>query len=133
MKINLRTKITAAFLAVSVALFIIIGVLANYFLTQQFKNYTITKQTQKNNDIIALVSQRYSDWGSKWDLNGLETIGVNALGEGLILRIRNSGNNVLWDARVHNNGMCTAILSNMASNMQSVNPDFKGGYTETTG
>jgi signal transduction histidine kinase len=129
---GLRVKLSLAFLLVTVSLITIVSILANVFLSGQFKKYVIVKQGQKDRDIVSLLSGRYNDWGGSWDAAGLESIGVNALGESLLLRIKDIDGTVLWDARIHNNGMCTEILQHMALNMQEYNPDFKGGYIEKT-
>jgi two-component system sensor histidine kinase BaeS len=130
MKMGLRLKLSLAFLLITMLLITTVSVLANFFLEKQFKAYIIDKQAQKNKDIVALLASRYSDWGDQWDLNGLESIGVNTLGEGILIRVHDGDGDVLWDARVHNNGMCTSILQHMASNMQAYDPGFSGGYVE---
>ena len=130
MKTGLRVKITLAFFLVTFLLFAIVSVLANFFLERQFKEYVISKQEQKNGEIVSLIASRYKDWGNKWNAVGIENIGVDALGEALILRIHAADGTVIWDAQVHNNGMCTAILQHIAQNMQAHNPNFQGGYVE---
>ena len=131
-KLNIRSKLSLAFLMITLLLFGVISIFANFLLGKQFKEYAINKQEQKDADIVALLQSRYNDWGGKWDQGGLENIGVNTLTEGILLRIKDKDGTILWDARVHNNGMCNAILAHMASNMQNYNPDFQGGYVEKT-
>ncbi|HEY5467263.1 MAG TPA: two-component sensor histidine kinase, partial [Clostridia bacterium] len=130
MKVSLRTKLSLSFLLVTVLLFAIVSVFANYFLEKQFRAYAVNKQEQQIQDTMALLSSRYSDWGNRWDAAGLESIGVNTLSEGLILRVHDSASVVIWDARIHNDGMCTAMLEHMAMNMQSYSPAFRGEYIE---
>ena len=127
---SLRTKLSTAFLLVTLLLFSLVSALANFFLEKQFKEYVINKQEQKNKDVVALVAKRYNDWGDKWDKSGIENIGISILGEGLILKVKDEAGNPVWDATVHNNGICTAMLSQMANNMQRRYPNFKGGYEE---
>lgn len=61
---------------------------------------------------------------------GLETIGVSALKNGMIIKVKNSSGNVLWDATHHNNGRCQKIIKQMAENMNSYNASIKGDYIE---
>jgi len=129
-KFSLRTKLTAAFLAVTLILFGTISIFANYILESQFKDYVITQQELKNSTLIATVESHYSDWGGKWDVAGLEDIGVNALGEGLMIRVMDQDGKVLWDAMVHNSGMCATIIKDMGQMMQSRDASFQGGYVE---
>jgi len=130
MKLSLRVKLSVAFVAVTLLLFLLVGVLANLLLERQFKQYVISNQEKMINDTISLISARYNNWGGKWDVDGVETIGMNALANGLILQIKGADGSLIWDARTHNGGMCAALLKNMAENMRSYSAGFKGGYTE---
>lgn len=130
MKLSLRVKLSAAFLAVTLLLFLIVSVFANGLLERQFKDYIIGNQSQKISDTVSLISTRYNEWGGKWDVNGIEVVGMNALGEGLILRVEDSTGKTVWDAKVHNGGMCVSLIEHMAVNMQSYSKSFKGGYVE---
>ena len=50
----------------------------------------------------------------------------------IILKVKDSGGKTVWDATVHNNGLCVQMLQQMARNMKSQNPNFQGGYEETS-
>jgi two-component system sensor histidine kinase BaeS len=130
MKAGLRARLSLAFFSVTALFCAIVLVLANFFVEKQFREYVVTKQAQKNSAIVALLAERYRDWGGTWSRTGLESIGMNTLGDGLILRVRDKNGAAVWDARVHNNGMCMAMLEHMAANMRASNPDFEGGYVE---
>lgn len=130
MKFSLRTKLTAAFLAVTLMLFALISIFANFLLDKQFREYVIGQQEKDNLTIVSTIANRYPDWGNLWDADGLENIGVNALENGLMLRVMNKDGTILWDAMEHNSGMCVSIIQNMAQMMQNQYADFKGGYVE---
>lgn len=130
MKHTLRFKLTAAFLLITLVSFLLIGVFANVILEKQFEKYVIDNLDQKRNEIVATLESRYGDWGSNWDLSGLENLGVSALSDGLMLRVSDKDGTLLWDAMTHNSGLCAEMLQNMAENMESRNPSFNGGYTE---
>jgi two-component system sensor histidine kinase BaeS len=130
MKFSLRTKLTAAFLVTTLILFALVSIFANVILEKQFNNYVINQQEQKNNAIISTITTRYIDWGGKWDPAGMESIGVNALENGQMLRFTDSSGAVLWDAMIHNSGMCASIINNMSKTMQTRYMGFQGGYTE---
>ncbi len=129
---SLRFKITAAFLLLTLITFTLLGVLANVVFRKQFENYIIENLDNKNTELVATLEGRYSDWGGSWDVDGLENIGVGAMSNGLILRISDNGGSVLWDAMVHNSGLCADMLHTMAKNTESQNAGFNGGYTEKT-
>lgn len=130
MKFSLRTKLTAAFLAVTLILFALISTFTNYILESQFKEYVIAQQELKNEAVVSNIEGRYIDWGGNWNILGLETIGVNALGDGLMIRVMDKDGTVLWDAMVHNSGMCAAIIRNIGQMMESRDAHFQGGYVE---
>ncbi|SHI18184.1 heavy metal sensor kinase [Sporobacter termitidis DSM 10068] len=132
MKRSLRFKLTAAFLLLTLLTFTLLGVLANVILKKQFASYVIDNLSRKNTEIVSTLSVRYADWGGRWDIGGLESIGIGAMSDGLILRVSNSAGAVLWDARVHNSGLCAAMLDAMAANMLRQDAGFDGGYTEKT-
>lgn len=127
---SLQFKLTAAFLAFTLLLFALIGISVNFFLEKQFKNYVIDKIAQRNSDIVTSLETRYSDWGGKWDAAGLENIGVNALGDSLMIRVSDAKGDVLWDAMTHNSGMCATMLQDLADNMKGYSAGFAGGYEE---
>lgn len=127
---SLRFKITASFLVMTLLAFTLLGILANVILKKQFENYVIENLNKKNEEIVAMLGSRYEDWGGAWNAGGLESIGVGAMSDGLILRVTDTEGTVLWDAMVHNSGFCASMMETMAQNMQRQNAGFNGGYTE---
>jgi Signal transduction histidine kinase len=79
---------------------------------------------------MKLISQQYNVADASWNTVGIESIGISAMSQGLIVKVKDSSNRIIWDATVHNNGLCTTILEHMAQNMANHNPNFKGGYVE---
>lgn len=132
MRRSLRFNITVAFLALTILSFSLLGILANVLVKKQFQSYVIENLNRTNNDIVETLEGRYADWGSIWDPAGLESIGLAAMSDGLILRVADSTGAVVWDAMVHNSGLCAAMLQTMADNMSRINGGFDGGYTEKT-
>src|SRR5665647_183916 len=119
MKYTLRFKLTSAFLLITLIFSLLIGLFANIILQRQFKIYVMDNLNQTNEKIVTTLESRYRDWGNKWDLTGLENLGVGALTDGLMLRIRDGNDTILWDAMTHNRGLCAEILQGMATNMKS--------------
>lgn len=132
MKYSLRMKLSAAFLLVSLFWVICISIFANFFLEDQFTAYVIKKQEQEISASVVSVSNQYNVSNEAWSVSGVENVGMSMLGEGLIVRVKDVSDTVIWDAREHNNGMCISILENLAQNMQTYDPNFKGGYEEQT-
>jgi hypothetical protein len=102
---TLRFKLTASYLLVTLIAFALIGTFANVILEKQFEKYVINNLNEKNDEIVATLESRYTAWGNKWDVYGIENIGLSALGDGLIIRVSAVDGTVLWDAMTHNSGM----------------------------
>ena len=128
MILSIRTKLSLAFAAVGVILILLIGILGNALLEDHFKQYIKQKQDERNKEIATLISQEYIE-KDKWNVSTIENIGINALEQGLIVKIVDSSNKVVWDATQHNNGMCQQMITHMKENMMSKYPNWQGEFT----
>lgn len=128
--VSLRIKLTLSFLMVALFSLALVGLFANVFLGRQFENYATARLNQTISNTVEQVTGLYARSGERWDVSSLDETGMNLLTDGLILRVADASGTVLWDAQVHNNGMCLRILENMAQNMQSYHANFQGGYEE---
>lgn len=128
MKISLRTKLSLSYVFVILLLVASIGFFSNVLLESRFKDYVIKQQEQRNRDVTSLVENQYAD--GRWNEKTIEDIGVNALEQGMIIKVRDLSGGTVWDATVHNNGFCMQMLSHMSRNMNSRYPNFNGGYAE---
>jgi two-component system sensor histidine kinase BaeS len=129
---TLRYKLTSLFLLVALAAFFLIGISANVILERQFKHYVISNLNQRISDLVLSLKHQYTGGNGAWDTVGIEQLGVNALNDGLMLRVTGSGGQIIWDAAAHNSGMCAEILHSMSENMESQYAGFDGGYMEQT-
>lgn len=107
----------------------LISVISNLVLEQQFRKYIIQNQEKRNKEIIELVGQQYKGFGS-WDRLGIENLGINALENGMVVKIIDSSGKVVWDAREYNNGMCESMITHMANNMYSRYRNWSGSYVK---
>lgn len=129
MKFSLRTKLSLSYAMAALLIVSIISFMSNFLLEKQFKDYIVKQQEQRNEEVISLVAQQYKpDTG--WNLKVIENIGLNALEQGMIIRVEDRSDQVVWDATLHNNGLCNQMITHMAQNMNSRYPNFNGGYIE---
>jgi two-component system sensor histidine kinase BaeS len=126
---SLRTKLSISYVLVALISILLISVLTNIFLQSQFREYVRKNQEQQNLALAESVKQQYL-LNNRWNYATLESIGVTALENGLIIKIRDASGTVIWDAQVHNNGMCQRIIRQMANTMNTHYPNLKGGYEE---
>lgn len=129
MKRSLKWKLSLSYALTALLLVAAISFASNIIFRSQFEQYMIRQQESKNREIVAQVAQQFTD-GSAPGAQTLETIGVSALERGMIVKVTDASGAVLWDATVHNNGFCRQMLENMARDMRSRSPNFKGGYEE---
>jgi len=128
--ISLRKKLTITFLLIALLSLAFVGLFSNLSFGKQFEDYAVTRLNQQIEKTVGQVTELYSRSGDAWDIASLDETGMALLVDGLILRVADQNGVVLWDAQVHNNGMCLRILQNMAQNMQSYQSNFQGGYEE---
>lgn len=131
MKVSLRTKLSLSYIFVALICVSIISFLTNILVDKQFQTYIKKNLIQKNEEVVATITQQYETYNG-WNMEFIESIGVAAIGNGLIIKVKNGSEQIIWDATVHNNGMCEEILKQMARNMDSHYPKLKGGYIEKT-
>jgi two-component system sensor histidine kinase BaeS len=129
MKYSLKAKLSLSYVLVALISVFLISILSNIFFDKQFTEYVQKNQEQKNKEIITSLSKQYQNFG-KWNTDMLESIGVSALENGIIIKISDISGRTIWDAKVHNNGMCQRIIEHMSQNMSSHYPDMKGEYIE---
>ncbi len=130
-KYSLKYKLSASYAVMALLLVASISLISNFFLRSQFEQYMIRQQETKNKEIATQIAQQmlHTASGQRRE-QALETVGVSALERGVIVKIYDPSGATLWDATVHNGGFCQQMLANMAAEMQSRSPNFKGGYEE---
>ena len=130
MKHDLKTKLSISHISVSLIIIILISIFTNVFFERQFREYVIKKQDTKNKEIVNMINAQYSKTGN-WNIDMMESIGIGALENGLIISVKDINGKIIWDATAHNNGLCKQMISHMAENMSSRYSNWQGEYTET--
>jgi signal transduction histidine kinase len=109
-----------------------ISLLSNLLIEKHFQAYIKRQQTQKTQGIIANLSQQYLKSAGSWNEDYLHAIGMTVLSEGYILKIRDLGGNVLWDARAHDMTHCRQMMREIAHRMKTNYPQLHGGFAAKT-
>jgi signal transduction histidine kinase len=127
---SLRGRLLLSYLLVAALCVLIISALANGLLESSFRRY-LRGSLEKRAQAVAqqLGAQQRAD--GSWDQAGLTAVGMAALEQGLILRLEEPGGQTVWDATVHNSGLCAQVLTHLARNMASRYPNWQGAYTES--
>jgi two-component system sensor histidine kinase BaeS len=132
MQYSLRTKLSLSYVVVSLLSVALLSLMTNFLLENQFQAYIVKQQEQKNRDLVNSVGRQFRVETNSWDRTVVENIGINALEQGLIVKVRDAAGNTVWDATVHNSGLCLQMIQSISQNMASHYPNFQGGYVETS-
>lgn len=125
---SLRSTLSFSYAVMALLLVALLSLCINVLFQVQFKNYVVRQQKERSREVVSLLEKQYTSEG--WNARAIESIGVNALEQGMILKLLDADGATVWDATVHNNGLCVQMLSHMASNMKSHYPNFRGGYEQ---
>jgi len=126
---SLRTKLSLTYSLVAIISILMISFMINIFLGKQFKRYTIENQERKNMELVDLIGKQYAE-DKIWNYKAVESIGINAIEQGLIIKLEDNSRNTIWDAATHNNGLCKQMIEHMENNMSKYYDSNDGKYEE---
>jgi signal transduction histidine kinase len=106
---------------------VLVSVLANFSLERQFRNYIMDTHNRKSEELVKSFGNQFNSDG-KVNNAEVERLGMNALENGLIIKLVDNEGKTIWDARVHNNGLCESMLSHFSSNMMNMHSNWQGGF-----
>lgn len=129
MEKSLKRKLITSYILVVATSIILITILANLFLVNQFKNYVIKNQQNKSKEIVTSINNAYGTNGN-WKIDVVQNVGMDAMQYGMIVSVYDLSGKMIWDARTYNNGICEAMLTHMSQNMMKYNAIWKGAYVE---
>lgn len=109
----------------------LIRLMANISVQNKFQDFVIHKQKKQTQEILDLISLSYEDT-LDWDTNYIGVVGMNALQNGLIIKIKDENDRSIWSANEHNHGLCQDMITNMWSNMNQYSGKWEGRYQENT-
>jgi two-component system sensor histidine kinase BaeS len=127
---SLKTKLSLSYIIVILLIISVISIFSNIVLKQNFDQYIIEQLENKNLEIVKLITNNYNQKDHTWDVSFIDNVGMNALENGLIIKLRDDNNHTIWDATTHNSGLCIQMLNNMKRNMESTYKNFNGQYIE---
>lgn len=131
MKRTLRQQLSLSILIIVLITIAIISVLANYFINKQFTGYVADQQELKTQVITTSISNQYTSFTGKWNLDYIHAVGMSSLYEGYIIKVYDKNNNVLWDARSHDMRLCNQIMNEISSRMAIQYPQLNGKFKVT--
>jgi signal transduction histidine kinase len=129
--LSLRTRLTLSYMFVALLCILLVSALANGVLEGQFRRYVRETRESRNRQLAQLIGAQLHPGGA-WDEAGLAAVGLNALEQGVIVRVSDPAGRTVWDAAEHNSGLCRQMIAHIAANMASRYPNWQGAYTEAS-
>ncbi|HWR23214.1 MAG TPA: HAMP domain-containing sensor histidine kinase [Feifaniaceae bacterium] len=127
-KQTLGMRLSRSYAMMALILVAAVSLFTNLFLRDAFVQYVMREQEARNQSVVEDLQRQYKNGG--FSVSSLETLGMRALEQGMILRVKDAQGRTLWNAMTHNNGLCNQMLMSMAESMQSRYPNFQGAYEE---
>jgi two-component system, OmpR family, sensor histidine kinase BaeS len=126
---SLRGRLTLSYVLVALLCVLLVSVLVNGVLESSFRRYVKDGLEKSARQVVAQIGSQIGPDG-RWDEGAISAIGMSALEQGMIVKVSSLAGNTVWDATVHNNGLCVQMLTHMAQNMESRYRNWHGTYTE---
>lgn len=126
---SLRTRLTLSYVLVAMLGVLLVSALANGVLETSFRRYMEESLARRAQQVAGLLGDQAAADGT-WNEGAVSAIGMNALEQGMIVRVADLSGKAVWDATLHNNGLCQEMIAHMAQNMASRYPNWRGIYTE---
>jgi len=127
---TLKTRLSLSYVLITLVCVIIISIMINGIMEKQFGLYMVKNQEHKNTELVGLISKLYTN--EVWNISSIDNIGVNAIEQGMIVKVSDNSSKVIWDASTHNNGMCKRMLDDMVKNMNKYYHNWDGKYLVKT-
>lgn len=128
MKRSLKTQLSMTIFSIVFLTIAIISILANYFINHQFTDYIAKQQELKAQVITSTISQQYSTFTNRWNMDYVHAIGMSSLYEGYIIKVFDSEDSIIWDAQSHDMNLCNQIMEEISNQMRIKYPQLDGEF-----
>ena len=126
--IKLKNIIILILFVFSVSIIFLISFISNILIKNNFNNYIKDRIDSEKSMVLKSISSTYLH--NKWNVKEIERIGLEALDDGLIIKVVDNKGNIIWDVNNNYNDMCQFMLNEMNSNLKSISPSSEGEYVE---
>ena len=126
--IKLKNIIILILFVFSVSIIFLISFISNILIKNNFNNYIKDRIDSEKSMVLKSISSTYLH--NKWNVKEIERIGLEALDDGLIIKVVDNKGNIIWDVNNNYNDMCQFMLNEMNGNLKSISPSSEGEYVE---
>ena len=116
---SIKSKLSISIAIVVVFTVLLISILSNLIIKNQFTKYKEKQQVIKIEELVDSIEDKYDVKEKKWNEESISNIGMLALHEGYIIKIYNKNKSILWDAEVANMQLCKDIINEICKLMEN--------------
>lgn len=121
--INLMEKkfktLNSKILIPSISIIILITLISmssfKIYFQDEFDKYVESQNISHIEDVVSGLKMQYNN--ETWNLQGIESISMEALDKGILTYIYDKNNNEIWNIEAHNKGLCSDMIKNINYNM----------------
>lgn len=129
---SIKSNLVVTYSIISVAIIVLLAFFLNISMNRIFVEYVTKQQADAIENVKQQVMELYQEETEYFDVEGIEIVANAALQKGLIIRIQTLNQKGDWNMNTHKHHESQMMLEHAGSNMQSMYPDFTGGYKEET-
>lgn len=128
MRQKFRTQLTLTITVILLAAIVLISLLSNVFINNEFEKYIKDSQITYSANMVDNLNHQYNSYTGGWDEEYIHGVGMSAMYDGYIIKLIDSEENPVWDAQNHDMATCSHIMTDIIERMSSKRPDLKGGF-----
>lgn len=119
---SIKSKLSISISFIVIFTVLLISVLSNLVIKNEFTKYKEKQQIEKIKDIVNSIEKQYDAKENKWNEKNINNIGMLSLNEGYIIKIYNKDNKMIWNAETANMQLCKDVMNEICKVMEN---DFK--------
>lgn len=127
---SLRKQLSLSILLTLLLTILLIGLLSNWFINREFEKYIAELGQERRENIVEDLSRQYDGFTRTWKQDYVHAIGMNALYDGYIIKLYDTGDEVVWDAENHDMTLCGQIMNEISARMKE--RGSQGGFVSTS-
>ncbi len=127
---GLRTHLTLALALVALVSVVVAGLSANVAIRRAFEQRVALRQADEMDGIAANLAIGYD--AGVWDADFVHGVGMSALYDGYVIKVRDADGSVVWDAENHDMSLCLRVMEDISARMTAERPNMAGGYVTET-
>lgn len=116
---SIRSKLSISIAFIVVFTVLLISILSNLVIKNEFTKYKEKQQIEKIEKIVDSIQNQYNTKENRWNEANINNIGMSALNEGYIIKIYNKDKSMLWDAEAVNMRLCEDVMDEICKVMEN--------------